>query len=286
MDYNPILYKNSQAGEVFTEMLFANKTVSAGYVRIESDIKNERVLTAISGALTPQPYSTNPTLPSSSSLKAGDTVINPLKYQIVEPLSMDALRPTRWGIDMKSGAANMQSASFDEVVRKWAVEQMGKTIENQFWNLVTTKLAAASHIALTSSTLTASNLVAELTKVYLAIPGEVVENGTAVIYVPRAVKQLVMVINQDATKYKNSFVVNGDSIQFMGVDMLFVPLAANTIIAGDKNEIVLGTDLVADYSQFEIGRVNNIGDDMFLKSVYALDAAIVFADKKVLYKAA
>jgi hypothetical protein len=284
MDYSPIFYNNVEAGTIFNQMLFANNTVAKGYVRVEDKIKSKRVVTSISGTLTPQPYSTNPTLPTTSALKAGDSTIEPVKWQIIEPVSMDVLRATRFGLDMKAGAANTQSASFDAVAKAWAVESMGDTIEKQFWGLVDTKLAAASHISLAATTLTASNLVTELTKVYLAIPGEVVEKGKAVIYAPRSVKPLAMVVNQDTTKYKNAFVIVGDSVQFMGVDILFVPLAENTLIAGNKEEVILGTDLVTDFGAFEIGKVNNYGDDMFMKSVYALDAAVVFANKKVLYK--
>lgn len=285
MQYTPAVYSNTTLGPIFTEMLYANKTVANGYVRVLDNIKYKQVVTSITGDLVSQPYAVTPTA-AGSGFNFADTTIEPVKWHIYEEFSMDALRSTRFGLDMKSGAAQTESNEFISAVLAYAIPKAGNSIEKKFWDLATAKLnAATDEIGVSGTTLTAANLVAELTKVYSAIPGEVLESGNAVIYAPRAVKQLAMVVNQDTTKFKNAFAIVGDEVQFMGVPMYFVPLTANTLIAGNKTDIILGTDLVSDFGAFEINKVQANSDLMFLKATYSLDAATVITSQKVLYKA-
>ena len=285
MVFTPKIYSNTTLGPIFSEVLYANNTISKGYVRVLDNIKYKQVVTSVTGELVSQPYAVTPTVPGANQITFSDSEIEPVKFHIYDEFTMDTLRSTRFGLDMKSGAANMESNSFLQAVLGYAIPKAGNSIEKKFWELSVTKLAAATNeINVAGTALTTSNLVAELTKVYLAIPGEVIESGEAAIYVPYSVKQLVMAINQDTTKFKNAFAVTADSIQFMGVDILFVPLAASTIVAGRKSDIILGTDLASDFGAFEINKVANNSDLMFMKLTYSLDAAVVLANQKVLYK--
>jgi hypothetical protein len=284
MDFTPKIYSNTTLGPIFSEALYANNTVSKNYVRVLDNIKYKQVVTTVSGDLVSQAYAVTPSVPGTAQIKFGDTEIEPIKFQIYDEFTMDTLRSTRFGLDMKSGAANMESNEFLSAVLGYAIPKAGNSIEKKFWDITTTNLASdASHIPVTNTTLTVANLVAELMKVYLAIPGEVIESGEAAIYVPKNVRQLAMAVNQDTTKYKNAFVVVGDSVQFMGIDLLFVPLAANTIMAGRKSDFILGTDLASDFGSFQVDRVQNNSDLMFMKLTYSLDSAVVLGSQKVIY---
>ena len=284
MEFTPKIYSNTTLGPIFTEALFENKTVSGAYVRVLDNVKYKQVVTTVSGDLVSQPYAVTPTLPGTSQTKFGDSVIEPIKWHIYDEFTMDSLRSTRFGADMKSGAANMESNEFIKSVLAHAIPKSGNSIEKKYWELMGTHIAAnTDKISVAGTTLTVSNLNAELLKVYLDIPSEVLESGDAAIYVPRNVRQLVMAVNQDTTKFKNAFVVVGDSVQFMGVDLLFVPITANTVIAGRKTDFILGTDLASDFGSFEINKVQNNSDLMFMKLTYSLDATFVLPAQKVLY---
>lgn len=283
MNYIPSLWANTTLGPIFTEMLYANNTVSKNLVRVLENIKFKQVVTSISGDLVVQPYAVNPV--SAGALTFADTEIEPVKSHVFHTFTMDALRSTRFGRDMKSGAANIESNEFLQAVLDYAIPRVGKAIEADFWGKMIDVLDAASTVSINASTLTSSNIVAEMQKIYEAIPGEILEGSEGKIYAPHGVKQLIKVANLKQA-YRDIFSVDGDSVAYLGVPVEFVPLAANTMVAGRSTDLILGTDLASDFGSFEVGKVNNTGDEMFIKATFSLDAAVCIPGQKVLYKAA
>ena len=231
MNYTPQLWTNTTLGPIFSEMLYSNDTVSKGLVRVLENIKYKQVVTSISGDLTVQPYAVNP--PSAGAISFGDTEIAPVKKQVYHTFTMDAMRSTRFGQDMKSGAANMESNEFLKAVLEYAVPKIGRSIEKDFWVNLTAKLdAVGAGEEIAGTALTAGNIVAELQKVYSsAAIAEVMDSNEVTIYVPRKVKQLIAIANQNAT-YRDLIAVNGDSGSFLNIPVVFVDLAGNNIIAG------------------------------------------------------
>ena len=283
MNYTPQLWNNTTLGPIFSEMLYSNDTVSKGLVRVLENIKYKQVVTSISGDLTVQPYAVNPT--TAGAITFGDTEIAPVKKQVYHTFTMDAMRSTRFGRDMKSGAANMESNEFLQTVLEYAIPRIGRSIEKDFWATLIAKLdAVGTAHEITGVALTSANIVAELQKLYAAIDGEVLDGNEAGIYVPRKVKQLIAIANQNAT-YRDQIAVNGDSVSFLNVPVQFIDLEGNNMLAGRKSDYILGTDLASDFGSLEVGKVNNTGDEMFLKATFSLDAAVCVPTQKVLYKA-
>ncbi|KUG07422.1 hypothetical protein [Solirubrum puertoriconensis] len=281
MNYTPQTWENNTLGPIFSEMLYANDTVAKSLVRVLENIKHKQTVTTLGGDLTDQPYAVNPV--SAGNLNFADAVIEPEVRQVVHKFDMFALRGTRFGADMKSGAAQMESSEFLKAVLEFAIPKVGKAIERRFWTSLVAKLeAAASEIGVAGVALTASNIVAEFEKIYSAMPGETLSE--AKIYAPENAKQLIKVANLKQT-YRDIFSVSADKVEYLGVPVEFVPLPANTIVAGRSTDLILGTDLAADFAKLEVGKVDNIGDEMFLKATYSLGAAVCVPNQKVLYKA-
>lgn len=283
MNYTSALWANTTLGPIFSEMLYANNTVAKNLVRVLENIKYKQVVTSISGDLVVQPYAVNPT--SAGSISFNDTEIEPVKSHVFHTFTMDALRSTRFGRDMKSGAANMESNEFLQAVLDYAIPRVGKAIEADFWTKMKDEFDGAGAQFVPATALTSSNIVAEIQKIYEAIPGEILEGSEAKIYAPHSVKQLIKVANLKQA-YRDIFTVDGDAVSYLGVPVEFVPLAANTILAGRSTDLVLGTDLASDFGSFEVGKVNNTGDEMFIKATFSLDAAVCIPGQKVIYTVA
>ncbi|WP_216689015.1 hypothetical protein [Hymenobacter siberiensis] len=283
MNYTPQLWTNTTLGPIFSEMLYSNDTVSKGLVRVLENIKYKQVVTTISGDLTVQAYAVNPV--TAGAITFGDTEIAPVKKQVYHTFTMDAMRSTRFGQDMKSGAANMESNEFLQAVLAYAIPKIGRSIEKDFWVNLTAKLDLVNAgEEIVGVALTAGNIVAELQKVYSsAAIAEAMDSNEVTIYVPRKVKQLIAIANQNAL-YRDLIAVSGDSVSFLNIPVQFVDLAGNNMIAGRKSDLILGTDLASDFGSLEVGKVNNTGDEMFLKATFSLDAAVVVPAQKVLYK--
>lgn len=138
-------------------------------------------------------------------------------------------------------------------------------------------------VLVAGATLTATNLVAELLKVYAAIPTEVIENvDQAIMFCPYSVKKFVNQAN-NAALYRDLIVVNGESVSFLGVRMEFVPLKDNVITVGVATDYLWGTDLTADYGQLEVNKIALNQDKMFYKNVFAQVAGVCVPFQKVLY---
>lgn len=283
MNYTPQLWTNTALGPIFSEILYANDTVSKGLVRVLENIKYKQVVTTLSGDLTVQPYAVNPV--STGAITSSDTEIAPDKKHVFHTFTMDAMRSTRYGRDMKSGAANLESNEFLQAVLEYATPRIGRAIEKDFWAKLTAKLdAVGAGEEIVGTALTAANIVAELRKVYSSQAiAEAMDSDEVTIYVPRKVKQLIAIANQDAL-YRDLIAVNGDSVTFLDIPVVFVDLAGNNMIAGRKSDLILGTDLASDFGSLEVGKVNNTGDEMFLKGTFSLDAAVCVPAQKVLYK--
>jgi hypothetical protein len=174
----------------------------------------------------------------------------------------------------------------------WAAAQPDGKIDGVIARLIynSMKLNAAGDVApgfvdaidVAGVVITATNIAAEYAKVFAAIPSSVLSEEDVTIFAPFSHLQLIKQANANAT-YRDIFTVTGNVVYYLGVKVEFVPLSENVIIAGRSSDIVLGTDLVSDFTEFEFGKVNNIGDEMFLKAVFTLEAAVIVPTQKVLY---
>lgn len=142
-------------------------------------------------------------------------------------------------------------------------------------------------IKVVGTTITSSNIKTEYEKVYAAIPA-VVLGDTAnppYIYAPRSHKQLINIYNNTPTNYKDAFSVSDDKTRyyFNGVEIVFVPIPENVMIAAKKEYIFWCTDLSGDYNQMKIDRIAENRDDMFIKNVFTLTSHVANQAYNVLY---
>jgi hypothetical protein len=314
MQYSPIIWKGAPYAEIFSEILFANATVDKGLVRVIDNIKAETQVTTLSGEIPLVAYSVSPTISVSDNIAFGDATIRPVKLMGLTKFDMDGLRASRFGSGMKGGAKNMDSNEFLNAVLNYATPKLGLSFEKNFWNgfTATSKTAIAAGSATTTqktyataqtagftdgvisrlmqstgiisvagTTLT-SNLKAEFNKIYGAIPDECLMDGDFKLFASKKALKLIKQANQAET-YRDVFVVNGDAVEFLGIKIEFVPVGDNVVIGARATDLILGTDLLSDIGSIEVGKVNNYGDEMFLKAVMSLDSAVVVPNQKVLY---
>jgi hypothetical protein len=144
-------------------------------------------------------------------------------------------------------------------------------------------------IQIVGTGLNLSNLVAEFNKVYSAIPSPVRKSADCRFYAEYDVEALILQANQSQL-YRDVFVVNGvgptATYYFLNIQIEFVPLPSNCIIAGrgmGTGDLITGTDMTADHNQLEINKVNNVGDLMFAKQVCTLATCVVVPGQKVVY---
>lgn len=150
--------------------------------------------------------------------------------------------------------------------------------------------AVGGRVKVAGTTITSSTIADEYGKVYAAIPA-VVLNGAVqtppFIYAPFSHKQLINIYNVTAT-YRDLFFVQGqgtpnEAYFYNGVQIQFVPLPENVMIAANPEHIIWATDLASDMNLLHIDRIANNREDMFYKAIMTEFAHVVRQATNVLY---
>lgn len=142
-------------------------------------------------------------------------------------------------------------------------------------------------VKVAGTTITSTNIKEEYDKVYAAIPAVVLGGNTTppFIYAPKSHKQLINIYNNNPANYKDAFSVSDDKTQyfFNGVEIKFVPLPENVIIAAKKEHIFWCTDLQADMNRIDMDKIAANRDDMFLKTNATITSHVANQAFNVLY---
>ena len=148
--------------------------------------------------------------------------------------------------------------------------------------------ALGTRIKVAGTTLDSSNIATEMAKVYAAIPARVLFGAVKpYIYCPYNVKQFINIYNVTAT-YRDLFAVTNlgqpnEAYFYNGVQLQFVPLASNVLIAARPDYIYWCTDLVSDINKFEVNKIAFNREDMFVKNIMTIFAHVVNQAMNVLY---
>lgn len=128
--------------KVLEEVLFANKTISEGYVTFNDNIKAGTIFTEENMSVTAQLY-TGAALSSSGTITLTDRTITPTKLEYKQTFLQDALRSSRYKRSMKPGAWNIESSEFaSDVLAKYG-PNVAEDAESIFWGGITSATKSA-----------------------------------------------------------------------------------------------------------------------------------------------
>lgn len=119
--------------------------------------------------------------------------------------------------------------------------------------LIKKMLADGTVIDVTATTLSATNIIAEIGKVYDAIPETISENGNVVIFISRRAakfyRQALVAANPALIAWNN-----GDfTLRYVDIELVVsAGMRVNQMVAAEPMNLWFGTDLVSDENQIEI----------------------------------
>lgn len=147
-------------------------------------------------------------------------------------------------------------------------------------------------------TIDATNVLAEIQRVYDAIPDAVLNEGefepekaAVKIFVSLDImRYLKQALSTTPTNYQvtlPSFTIDGGKIYYMGVEIALVGLPKNTMVAASKDNLYFATDLLSDTQEIRAQMGNDLYDEAkwYAKGAYRADAGYIFADELVVYSA-
>ena len=136
ISYTSVDIRGKAVEPILEEVLFANKTISEGYVTFNSDIKAGTIFTEANVAVAAQLY-TGAALSSSGSMTITDRIITPTKLEYKQTFLQESLRAGRFGRSMNPGAFNIESSEFASVVLAQYAPNVSEDSETQFWGGIT-----------------------------------------------------------------------------------------------------------------------------------------------------
>jgi hypothetical protein len=151
--------------------------------------------------------------------------------------------------------------------------------------MIYNKGAVGKRVKVAGTTLDASNIATEMGKLYNAIPDAVLASAEKpYIYAPRNVKKLINNFNLAQT-YRDTFTVDlaTNKYFYLDVEIVFVPLASNVLIAGVPTNFMWCTDLLDDYSNIAIAPYPAPRKDYFYDVIFTIFAHVVNQKFNVLY---
>jgi len=145
-------------------------------------------------------------------------------------------------------------------------------------------------------TIDSSNVLAEIKRVYDAIPDNVLNEGE---FDPEKAKVMIFVgldimrylkqaLSTTPTNYQvtlPSFTYEGGKVYYMGVEIALVGLPKSTMVAASKDNLYFATDLLSDTQEIRAQMGNDLYDESkwYAKGAYRADAGYIFGDEVVVY---
>ena len=151
--------------------------------------------------------------------------------------------------------------------------------------IIYNKAAVGKRIKVAGAVLSETNIATEMGKVYNAIPDEVLSGADKpLIYAPRSVKKFINNFNLAQT-YRDTFTVDlaTGKYFYLDVEIVFVPLAANVLLAGVPMNFMWCTDVMDDYANIEIAKYPAPRKDYFYDVIFTVFAHVVNQKFNVLY---
>ena len=167
----------------------------------------------------------------------------------------------------------------------WSAAQTATQFDGVVAKMIYNNGALGTRVKVAGTTISGSNINTEYGKVYAAIPAVVLaQNEKPYLYAPYSHKQFINIFNVNAT-YRDLFAVDikADKYFYNGIEIKFVPLPENCVIAALPSNLIWCTDLVADINKMEINKIANNREDMFVKHIFTIAAHVARQANNVLY---
>lgn len=320
---NSIDLRGQAATPILEELFFLNNTINGGYVTVDTDIKAETIYTQAGANVTMQPWTCgipdssgdtqlhdtlitpqkvmfysefcpdtirfsrfktsmapgawNTLSTEFEQVVIGGVYANAIAQDIEQKIWSNATSLTKAAVAANTGitasekayVASLPDGVFDGLVTK----------------LIYNDNVAANTILVTGTTITPANIKAEYDKVFAAIPAVLLAQAdkTVYIYAPYSHRSMITIYDNNPANFKLAFAVNGGEYSFNGVQIKFVPLPENVLVAAAKEHLFVATDLESDFTTMVVDKIAANREDYFIKSVMTLATHVGNEPYNVLY---
>ena len=134
----------------------------------------------------------------------------------------------------------------------------------------------AIKLAATAS-LSETNVISELFRVFKSIPDAVKQRGNAVMFISQDIADYYFQAVAIQGNYNNMY-SDGKSLNFFGVELIIAPgIGTKKIVAGEKSNFVMVTDLISDMEDINILNLYGVTGQPVVRFVARFKFAVSYA---------
>ncbi len=254
-------YAGEFAGEYIAAALLSGVTLSQGGVSIKPNIKFKEVIKklALDSILKDASCDFDPT----SNVTLTERILQPEEFQVNLQLCKKDFRQD-WD------AQSMGFSQYDNLPKKFSdfliaqvAAKVAQKTEQNIWQGATANagefngfqalLAADGDVVdVTGTTLSATNIIAELGKVVDAIPSAVYGKEDVKIYIPTSAAKFYIQA-QAALGYRELYNVGKTEMNFQGIPLFTAPgLGNDKMVAAESSNLFFGTGLLNDWQEVKL----------------------------------
>lgn len=289
-----------EAGPIIHAAFSEADVLDKGLFTIISDIEGSTYVRKIQVGTNLQNYACG-WLPNGSVILS-EQPLNPKKLMLEEELCKEDFRGNLW--DSYTAGPSAWSNGLPTITREAIVENIVKkvgaeverqlfygdaTVNGEFDGIFTQfgVSGATSPIRVSGTTITPQNVIAEMTKVLLALPKEIRMKESTTLLVSSDVA-LAYSLALGALGYRDEYYVNDgqfrvfNGIRFEVSDIL----EDSTMFAFQKENVFVGVNLLADFNELRILDMDehDLSGTVRMKMVFAADTAVAYPAETVLYQ--
>ena len=288
-------YAGEFAKKYISAALLSSNTIENGGIEVRPNVKYKEVIQRIAtdGIVKNATCDFDPT----STVTLTERVITPEEFQVNLQLCKKDFHSTWQSIEMGMSAFDTLPKSFADYLIAHVAAKVAENNEVSIWRgvdatagqfpgFVTLATADSNVIDVVGTTITASNVIAELGKVVDAIPAALYGKEDLYIYVSQNVARAYVRalggfaasgLGANGTNAMGTQWFNNGSLTFDGVKIFVANgLANNYMMAAQKSNLFFGTGLLSDQNEVKVIDMADIDGSQNVRVVMRFTAAVQY----------
>jgi len=287
-------YAGEFAGEYISAALLSGNTLNSGGITIKPNIKYKEVIKKIAtdGLVKDATCDFDPT----STVTLTERIIQPTELQVNLQLCKKDFHNDWMAQDMGFSAFDQLAPSFADFLISHVAAKVAQKTEQTIWSGAAANagefggfdellLADGTVNDVASTTVTSSNVIAQLGAIVDAIPSALYTSEDMTLYISqnmarayvRALGGFASQIGAAGTDTKGTQWYNGGALSFDGINIFVANgLADNHAVAAEKSNLYFGTGLLNDSNEVKVIDMADIDGSQNVRVIVRYTAAVQY----------
>jgi hypothetical protein len=288
-------YAGEFSKKYISAALLSASTIENGGIEVMPNVKDKSVIQRLATDAIVKDATC--AFDATSTVTLTERVITPQEYQVNLELCKKDFSSTWQSIEMGMSAFETLPKSFADYLIAHVAAKVAEKNETNIWRgvdanageyagFVTLATADATVVDVVGTTVTASNVIAELGKVVDAIPSALYGKEDLYIYVSQNVARAYVRalggfaasgLGANGTNSQGTQWFNNGSLSFDGVKIFVANgLASNYMMAAQKSNLYFGTGLLSDHNEVKLIDMADIDGSQNVRVVMRFTAGVQY----------